>query len=352
VTGLVTLLVIYPLALLPRINALRFTSVAAVVCVLYLVVVICVKSGMQIADDFDSSRIVYGTASLNMFQAFPIITFAFSFHMTLFNIQAAMQRPGRILMVVLMSMLSAGLLYIVVGMFGYLSFFEETNENVLLNYENDIAVTVGKFALALVMCFSFPLLHYPLRESILNLCFPPPTQPSCWQHCYCDVPCRDPHGHLAYGVPSRASLPEAFRHSEEDPHLRYAQDRNDDAYRNAIEDGFDVQTVTQAAADAGELALQQGVGTPARSWMLHIVVTTWTVTAIYLATVVIPNISAIFGLVGATVGTILIYLFPAAFLLRLVPGSVLRPLKLFAILLFFIGSVLGVVGTYVVLANW
>ena len=72
----------------------------------------------------------------------------------------------------------------------------------------------------------------------------------------------------------------------------------------------------------------------------------------YCASVAIPDIEAIFGLVGATAGSVLIFMFPGACVLKLTEGPLLSPRKVGAIALIVIGIVAAVLGCFVTILEW
>lgn len=52
--------------------------------------------------------------------------------------------------------------YVIVGLFGYLTFFDTIQGNILVNYENKSeAVMVGRVGVGIVILCSFPLLMNP-----------------------------------------------------------------------------------------------------------------------------------------------------------------------------------------------
>lgn len=58
----------------------------------------------------------------------------------------------------------SGILYILVALFGYLSFYDQVKGDVLLNYNTkDIVIGIGRFGLALCLLFGLPLLTVPMR---------------------------------------------------------------------------------------------------------------------------------------------------------------------------------------------
>ena len=84
----------------------------------------------------------------------------------------------------------------------------------------------------------------------------------------------------------------------------------------------------------------------------HVVVTTVVVYVVYLAAIAIPDISTIFGLVGATVGTALVFVIPPIMIIKLEPGPILSFQKITCLILAIVGTFFGIIGTYETIANW
>lgn len=68
---------------------------------------------------------------------------------------------------ILLSAIICGVLYLLVGVFGYLSFLELTEDNILKHYPlREWYFSIGKIGYTLVIIFSYPLLAYPLKASV------------------------------------------------------------------------------------------------------------------------------------------------------------------------------------------
>lgn len=73
--------------MLKSMNALRFTSIGAVVCITFLVIVVVVRSSQYFATEgLNKDDIVFLNPSLSLFQSIPVISFAFTFHINVFPI--------------------------------------------------------------------------------------------------------------------------------------------------------------------------------------------------------------------------------------------------------------------------
>lgn len=82
--------------------------------------------------------------------------------------------------VIIASVVLCFLFYELLGMTGYLTLADKTlGDNVLNSYpEGDIPVAIGKIFIAIVLVFSYPLLHFACREAIQNIFFP--NKPFSW----------------------------------------------------------------------------------------------------------------------------------------------------------------------------
>jgi hypothetical protein len=65
--------------------------------------------------------------------------------------------------------------YFIVGVFGYMMFAGDPKfgDNILLVYDNSyVPIIIAKILMITVVIFSYPLAHYALRDSIMNVFFP------------------------------------------------------------------------------------------------------------------------------------------------------------------------------------
>jgi len=175
VVGVVAAVVLFPLCLLPRVDYLKYTSIAAVGCIIYLVVVIVLRGSQDIAKE-DKSDLILFPKSVDIFQSIPLMLFAFTFHPNIFPIFCEMENATtrRVGICVVIAIAICALVYLFVGIFGYLTFLDDIKGNIFKNYDDDVLVEIGKILLAVVISFSYPLLHYPARahmDSILTTYF-------------------------------------------------------------------------------------------------------------------------------------------------------------------------------------
>eukprot|EP00062_Callorhinchus_milii_P018071 gi/632971141/ref/XP_007902026.1/ PREDICTED: probable sodium-coupled neutral amino acid transporter 6 isoform X2 [Callorhinchus milii] len=88
------------------------------------------------------------------------------------------------------------------------------------------------------------------------------------------------------------------------------------------------------------------------SWLRHTSVTLANLTAIVLLAIYMPNIQNIFGVVGSTTSSCLLFIYPGLFYLRISTEPFKSVQKLGALGLIILGSCLGVLSLPVIILNW
>jgi amino acid permease len=187
IMGMVVLFCMLPPSLAKKMDFLRHTSLIALACMVYCFFLV---SGWAIKTNFDDrergnvndeplgSHWPTGiNVSTDIFFALPIIAFAFSSHVQVYQIyrETGQKNIPRMMSVVHMSVGTCLVLYLAVGVFGYLTFYSVTDGNVLNNYtdEDNAFVALGKVGLAITLTFSSPLFVPPLRQTIGGLLLSP-----------------------------------------------------------------------------------------------------------------------------------------------------------------------------------
>lgn len=174
-----SMVLLFPMSCLRYLNMFRFTSLLAVVAILYLTCAVVVKSGMSLSegslwDCKESGCFSLAIFSFDFFRTIPIISFAFTCQMNFFSIFAELNNPtnARMRLVCAISLSICSVLYLLIGMFGYLTFYDDVNGNILLNYDpDDVVINLGRFGVTLVILFSYPLMAHPCVNTIDDLIF-------------------------------------------------------------------------------------------------------------------------------------------------------------------------------------
>ncbi|EDQ89351.1 uncharacterized protein MONBRDRAFT_37064 [Monosiga brevicollis MX1] len=155
-------------------NFAAVNRMQALAMILYLVVVVVMRSRESIIEGPGEDANFFNLSE-SVFRALPIVTLAYTCQMNLFSLVTTLHNPTRrrVRNVTTAALTVCMLIYIIVGVFGYLTFFEETQGNVLLNYEvDDKFVMVGRLGVALVVLCSFPLMMHPCGDIAVEMLLP------------------------------------------------------------------------------------------------------------------------------------------------------------------------------------
>ncbi|KAL2801133.1 transmembrane amino acid transporter protein-domain-containing protein [Aspergillus keveii] len=163
------MLIIIPLSYLRRLDSLKYTSVAALVSMAYLVVLVVYH--FIIGDtkaDRGPIRVIYWAGAVPTLSSFPVIVFAFTCHQNMFSILNEIQNNShfRTTAVVFASIGSSATTYILVAITGYLSFGNSVGGNIVGMYPPGLWATIGRAAIVILVMFSYPLQCHPCRASV------------------------------------------------------------------------------------------------------------------------------------------------------------------------------------------
>jgi len=174
---IISIIGIIPLASLKNFNSLRFSSTLAIVSVAFTVFVVIFRSSQHLPLSPEAkSEIKYFNFELELFDALPLISFAFGCHMQLIPIFGELKDnhlPYRGNWVIVCTNLVCIVLYSLTGTFGYLNFPTSEEGNVLKNYaDNDVLVNVARAVLCFVIVCHYPPSNYCCRAALEYLIYP------------------------------------------------------------------------------------------------------------------------------------------------------------------------------------
>uniref|UniRef100_A0A669BBQ8 Solute carrier family 38 member 6 n=1 Tax=Oreochromis niloticus TaxID=8128 RepID=A0A669BBQ8_ORENI len=274
---IVTLCVVLPLSLLPKIGFLGYTSSLAFLFMLYFAVVVVVKKWSipcPLPHNITSlsGALTVRTAFLSAVSAYAIPTMAFSFlcHTAVLPIYCELDRPtkARMQKVTNIGISLSFLLYFISALFGYLTFYTHVESELLLSYDaylpRDIMVITVRLAILLSVLLTVPLIHFPARKAAILMLF----------------------------------------------------------------------------------------GGRAFSWLIHIAATLTILCVVLILAIFVPDIRNVFGVVGSTTSSCLLFVFPGIFYLKISR----QPLRSFdsvgAALLVVFGVIMGVISFCVIVITW
>uniref|UniRef100_A0A452SH29 Sodium-coupled neutral amino acid symporter 2 n=1 Tax=Ursus americanus TaxID=9643 RepID=A0A452SH29_URSAM len=176
---LVSLVLILPLSLLRNLGYLGYTSGLSLLCMMFfLIVVICkkfqipcpVEMVFNMTDD-DSCRPRYFIFNSQTVYAVPILTFSFVCHPAILPIYEELK--GRMMNVSKISFFAMFLMYLLAALFGYLTFYEHVESELLHTYSTimgtDILLLIVRLAVLVAVTLTVPVVIFPIRSSVTHL---------------------------------------------------------------------------------------------------------------------------------------------------------------------------------------
>jgi len=174
-------LVVLPLGLFRQMGALRFTSLSGICCVTYLVLIILYEYFNFCHKDDDcfwqkSSGLTWEDMAVSdwesVMRGVPIFVYGYTCHPNVLPLYLELQRRSskRMHKVMRRGLSFAWFLYLVIGIFGFLTFRSETDGNILTNnFHHDAAVVVGAVGMSISVTFTIPLFVHAFRYNFASL---------------------------------------------------------------------------------------------------------------------------------------------------------------------------------------
>ncbi|KAJ5146364.1 Amino acid transporter transmembrane [Penicillium bovifimosum] len=163
------MLIVIPLSYLRRLDSLKYTSIAALVSMAYLVILVVYHFVLgDTKEDRGPIRVGHWAGAIPTLSSLPVIVFAFTCHQNMFSIlnEIANNSHFRTTAVVFASAGSAAATYILVAITGYLSFGNSVGGNIVGMYPPGVYATIGRAAIVMLVVFSYPLQCHPCRASV------------------------------------------------------------------------------------------------------------------------------------------------------------------------------------------
>ncbi|CAH8384944.1 unnamed protein product [Eruca vesicaria subsp. sativa] len=179
-----TLGVFAPLACYKRIDSLRYASAVSVaLAVVFLIITAGISIMKFINGGVAMPRLLPDvsdlTSFLNLFTVVPVLVTAFICHYNVHSIQNELDDKSQIKPVVRSALMLCSSVYIMISIFGFLLFGDDTLDDVLSNFDTDLGIPLGsvlndavRVSYALHLMLVFPIVFYPLRINIDGLLFP------------------------------------------------------------------------------------------------------------------------------------------------------------------------------------
>ncbi|XP_029806421.1 probable sodium-coupled neutral amino acid transporter 6 isoform X3 [Suricata suricatta] len=276
--------IVFPLALLPKIGFLGYTSSLSFFFMVFFAVVIIIKKWsipcplplnyveqyFQISNATDDCKPKLFHFSKESAYAIPTMAFSFLCHTSILPIYCELQSPSKKRMqnATNTAIGLSFLIYFISALFGYLTFYDKVASELLQGYSkylpHDVVVMVVKLCILFAVLLTVPLIHFPTRKAFMMMFF--------------------------------SNFP--------------------------------------------------------FSWIRHSLITLALNIIIVLLAMYVPDIRNVFGVVGSSTSTCLIFVFPGLFYLKLSREDFLSWKKLGAFLLLIFGILVGNFSLALIIFNW
>ncbi|KHN31324.1 Sodium-coupled neutral amino acid transporter 4 [Glycine soja] len=124
-------------------------------------------------------RLDYQTSFFDLFTAVPVVVTAFTFHFNVHPIGFELAKASQMTTAVRLALLLCAVIYLAIGLFGYMLFGDSTQSDILINFDQNAGSAVGsllnslvRVSYALHIMLVFPLLNFSLRTNIDEVLFP------------------------------------------------------------------------------------------------------------------------------------------------------------------------------------
>jgi len=165
----ITILILIPLSIPRNITSLRYLSTICIVAVLYIVIVAMIETIVEISNGDDKfSKLEWIKFNRDLPNAVTIIFFSFNAITTVPMVYSELQNRSykKMSKIINRSIFMSGILYLLLGTFGYLSDPVNTPKLITDNTnpkEIDIPMIIAKFLICFALVGSMSLAHFPLR---------------------------------------------------------------------------------------------------------------------------------------------------------------------------------------------
>lgn len=164
-----------PLCFFESMDKLAFTSGLSLAFVAFLMVMVFAysvgdESEACGGDDCEGgdSLVIFDSDTMSTLTVF---IFGYTCHQNIFAIANEIRQPStpRIDRVILVAVTIALLVYLVVAVSGFATFGSDVESDILENYDVGPVVTLARFFVAMLVCFSYPLQCHPSRMCLMSL---------------------------------------------------------------------------------------------------------------------------------------------------------------------------------------
>ncbi|KAF9525338.1 transmembrane amino acid transporter protein-domain-containing protein [Crepidotus variabilis] len=163
------MLILAPLSFLRHLNNLRHTSYIALFSIAYLIIIVITCYFWPLKGMPSSGEVRWIHFTPGFVSTFPVQVFAFTCSQNLFPIYNELKSntQGRMNTIIGGSIGTATLTYLIIAVFGYLTFGSQVEANIIAMYPStSLFIAIGQLAIVILVMFSYPLQVHPCRHCL------------------------------------------------------------------------------------------------------------------------------------------------------------------------------------------
>uniref|UniRef100_A0A671N290 Sodium-coupled neutral amino acid transporter 3-like n=1 Tax=Sinocyclocheilus anshuiensis TaxID=1608454 RepID=A0A671N290_9TELE len=172
---IVSVFIILPLALMRRLGYLGYTSGFSLTCMVFFLISVSSLNAVDCVWAFliSVTLVIFQTA-----YTVPILAFAFVCHPEVLPIYTELRNPTkrRMQAIANVSILGMFVMYLLTAIFGYLTFYLNTEAELLHTYSKvdplDRLILCVRLAVLVAVTLTVPVVLFPIRRALLQLLFP------------------------------------------------------------------------------------------------------------------------------------------------------------------------------------
>ncbi|XP_075048755.1 solute carrier family 38 member 6 [Mixophyes fleayi] len=182
--------IVFPLAMLPKIGFLGYTSSLSFFFMVYFAIVVVIKKWyipcplplnhtltyMEMSNSSECKAKLFEFSKESAF-ALPTMAFSFLCHTSVLPIYCELKSPSKSRMqnVANIGISLSFLIYFISALFGYLTFYDKVDSELLQGYSrylpNDGLIMTVRLFILLAVLLTVPLIHFPARKAFIMMFF-------------------------------------------------------------------------------------------------------------------------------------------------------------------------------------
>ncbi|KAG5492419.1 hypothetical protein GH5_01339 [Leishmania sp. Ghana 2012 LV757] len=167
--------VMLPLSCIPKITKINYISFVAITATFLISGIIVYRYFVPLDEKRNQAKVTYLSLNKRSLLALPVMMFSFDCQSLVFQVYNNLKTVTRTNMrrVAFLSVAITGLLYLLVGLFGYLTNTPNITGNILINYDplKDHLFAFGEALYSLTVITAYILVLFPSRDAIFIFLF-------------------------------------------------------------------------------------------------------------------------------------------------------------------------------------